>query len=377
MPRPCAATDSHPAAHYDYPAAALPHLLQEEDRIITREHHVLKRDMCAPGVNPKRMKEFVVRMLYCEMLGHVADFGYIRAVELTAATKTEHKRVGYLAASLCFNQEHDFRFMLVSQLQRDMQSPNYLEVGVALCAMCKLLTPTMVPALLPQTIELLKHEKDVVRKKAVMALHQFHKIQPESIADVVEQLRRVLCDKDPSVMGASLNVLHDLIVLNPSAFKDLVPSFVSVLKQITEHRLPRDFDYHRMPAPWIQIKLLKILAILGSGDKGASEGMYEVIHGVMRRADTGINVGYAIVYESVRTVTSIYPNATLLDASAAAIARFISSPHHNLKVRFFDGILYRGTLFMCENNHGSQFVPSHPPTLTSLFSFFRLVSFFL
>jgi AP-4 complex subunit epsilon-1 len=40
--------------------------------------------------------------------------------------------------------------------------------------------------------------------------------------------------------------------------------------------------------------LLKLFAVLGRGDQASSEGMYEVLVDVMRRADTGINVGYAI-----------------------------------------------------------------------------------
>jgi len=79
------------------------------------------------------------------------------------------------------------------------------------------------------------------------------------------------------------------------------------------------------------MNLVRILAILGRGDQVASEGMYEVLAEVMKRADTGINVGYAVVYECVNAVITIYPNATLMDAAATAISRFIRSDSHNLK----------------------------------------------
>ncbi|CAK4084297.1 unnamed protein product [Aphanomyces euteiches] len=313
---------------------------QEEDRIIVSEVAQLKRKMTelsqasnsqVAQANKKKQKEFLIRLMYVEMLGHDASFGYIKAVEMTASTNLIQKRVGYLTCSLTLSPTHEFRFMIINQLQRDLQSANHLEVCSALMAVCKLVTVEMIPAVQPMIIEALRHDIELVRKKAVMALHRFHQLNPDSVSGIGDSLRRTLCDRDPSVMGAALCLLHDVAVITPTAYKDLVPSYVSILKQITEHRLPREFDYHRIPAPWIQIRLLKILALLGQADQQTSEGMYEVLHDVMRRADTGINVGYAIIYECVRTVTTIYPNSTLLDAAAASISRFISSDNHNLK----------------------------------------------
>jgi AP-4 complex subunit epsilon-1 len=234
--------------------------------------------------------------------------------------------------------QHDFRFMLVNQLQRDMASGNQLEVWAALTALPKLVTVDLIPAVLGDVVKLLGHKAENVRKKALMCLHRCHQLSADSISHLATLVRKSLCDRDPSVMGAAVCLLHDLALANPRQFKDLVPSFVSILKQITEHRLPREFDYHRMPAPWIQLRLLRVLALLGHGDQAASEGMYEMLLDVMRRADTGINVGYALLYECVRTVTHVYPNPTLLDAAADAIARFVKSDNHNLKYLGITGL---------------------------------------
>ena len=36
---------------------------------------------------------------------------------------------------------------------------------------------------------------------------------------MADKLRRVLCDKDPAVMGASLHLLHEMIEAHPASMK--------------------------------------------------------------------------------------------------------------------------------------------------------------
>lgn len=305
---------------------------QEEDRIIAKEVQRLKAKLetpAGPGAtntllsSKKRAKEFLVRLLYVEMLGHDASFGYIKAVEMAASASLYHKRTGYLVCGACLPPDHEFRFMLVNQMQRDLQSPNVLECSGGILAATNLITSDMVPAVASEVSKLLGHESGTIRKKSIIALYRFHMLAPEVVTEeeLQDKLRKVLCDKEPSVMGSSLNVIQAMSRQNPLPFKDLVPSLVSILKQILEHRLPSDYDYHRVPAPWMQLQLVRILGILGRADAGASSGMYEILSMCLKEADNGINAGYAISYECVKTIVSIYPNPALLDAAAETISR--------------------------------------------------------
>ena len=62
--------------------------------------------------------------------------------------------------------------------------------------------------------------------------------------------------------------------------------------------------------------MLKILAVLGAGDRAASENMYNVVQQTLRRANSSHTIGNAIIYECVQTITSIYPNPSLLASGA-------------------------------------------------------------
>lgn len=118
----------------------------------------------------------------------------------------------------------------------------------------------------------------------------------------------------------------------------------------------------------MQIKLLRILALLGADDQASSEAMYEVLRECLRRADIQTTAAYgewllvvipfflffsltnfysltlfsptlfpltqtstAVLYQCVITCTSIYPSSQLVELAARAVGRFLRSDNNNLK----------------------------------------------
>lgn len=57
----------------------------------------------------------MVRLLYCEMLGHDASFGYVNAIKLTSSKEMLEKRMGYLAVTLCLPPDHELLLLLIDR----------------------------------------------------------------------------------------------------------------------------------------------------------------------------------------------------------------------------------------------------------------------
>ena len=312
---------------------------QEEDKIITQECETLKKIIKESGVPPKRMKEYLIRAIYIEMLGHDAGFSHLHAVNLTQDKNILNKRVGYLACSLLLNENSEFLILLVASLQKDLQSSNWVEVCMALTTVIKFADPTIMQAVTEPVMKLLDHKSEQIRKKAVMCLYKFYQVSPQTVPDCEEKMRKLICDYDPSVMAATLPYFKERIMQNPENYKNLVSPLVSILKQVIEHKLPREFDYHRFPGPWIQVIILEILSMLGRDDQSSSENMYEILGQCLRRADdTGINIGYAIVYQCLKTICTIYPNSHLIELASTTISRFLSSESPNLRCTGINGL---------------------------------------
>ena len=73
-------------------------------------------------------------------------------------------------------------------------------VCTALSAATKLIGPDLINAVLPAVTGLTSHPKELVRKKAVMALHRFQQLDPHhegplAGADLDKYYRQALCDK--------------------------------------------------------------------------------------------------------------------------------------------------------------------------------------
>lgn len=345
----------------------------EEDAIVQRMVHIskqqIKEGLPRKGDNTKALKDLLVYLIYINMLGHDTSWADAAVIQLCSHKSLVVKKVricscshnltrfqfdhnsiprsplitfkfsqaAYLATSLLIDPSSELTIMVTATIQADLRSDNFLVVCTALQAISRCTGTELVSVFLPQVLSALRHDKDHVKKKALLALHRLLQLDPNIAQDVERPLIDKLGYKEPSVMVAALCGLHELARANPAPYRNLVHYFTNILKQAAEGKLGRGWDYHRAPAPFVQLELLRLLALLGAGDQEVSSNMYSIIVDVWRRADTlASTVGNSLMLECVRTATAIYPSDTLLSMAMQSAQRFLQAKDSNLRYAGID-----------------------------------------
>lgn len=298
---------------------------QEEDQIIARDIEKLKVELTNHKQmnNAKMMRECLIRCIYADMLGHGVDFCQIFAVTMCQNSNLTVKRAAYLACFLILSEESEFRMMIVATLQKDLLSTSTYNVLIALNTLCKLISMDNFPSFAEIIPRLLGNSSPLIRKKAFSVFGRMLKIAPQNIPNYELKLKDGLGDKDPSVLGVVLNIYFNESKKDPAKYKEILKILVSHHNKILDAKLPRDYDFTRIPAPWMQIKILQLYGVLCKGDKALSEEVYNVIEKALRRSDnTLVAMGFAITYQCVQTLTQIYPNNSLLEKGSKTMNSF-------------------------------------------------------
>ncbi|GAN02987.1 conserved hypothetical protein [Mucor ambiguus] len=309
----------------------------EEMSLATEELTKLSSKMASPDISSARMRDYLIRLLHCYMLGYDVEFSIIYAIMASQSGETAlDRRVGYLACTLFLTQDHELGIMLINTLQRDLNSQNYLDKCAALNAICYLEHEELLDNVLDSVIQAMEFPKQIVRKKAVVALYFLYERSSVDIERIEPVLRKALEDKDSSVVFSALPVWKNILLKQATKFEDMLPRFHAIHRQIMEKRIHKSFMYHGVYAPWAQLECLEIYGIYQDANIGSPRDFYDIIMDCLQCVEKKVDAAYAIVLDCVKLLASL--DSLLLGTLSVPeqnpfqmLVPFLNSANHNLR----------------------------------------------
>eukprot|EP01088_Endostelium_zonatum_P015138 TRINITY_DN3590_c1_g1_i2.p1 TRINITY_DN3590_c1_g1~~TRINITY_DN3590_c1_g1_i2.p1 ORF type:complete len:932 (+),score=317.67 TRINITY_DN3590_c1_g1_i2:115-2910(+) len=284
--------------------------------------------------NPEYRHRNVAKLLYIHMLGYPSHFGQMECLKLIASPHYSDKRIGYLGIMLLLDEKHEVLMLATHSMKSDLNHPNQYVVGLALCAIANISSQEIARDVAADVLKLLTHSNPYIRKKAAVTAIRVLRKCPEIGENFVPKVKTLIGERNHGVLMTGVSLIIELCNLdeaNIDGFRPLVPALVRALKQLAQSGYAPEYDVQGITDPFLQVKILRLLRVLGKGSPESSEAMNELLAQIATNTESMRNVGNAILYECVMTIMSIEAEAGLRVLGINLLARFLGNKDNNVR----------------------------------------------
>ncbi|KAI0361608.1 Adaptor protein complex AP-2 alpha subunit [Trametes cingulata] len=314
-----------------------------EEKRINKEMANIRKRFKDGNLDGYQKKKYVAKVIFTYILGYKVDIGHMEAVNLISSSKYSEKQIGYLAVTLLMHENSDFLRLVVNSIRKDLNDNNEIHNCLALHAIANVGSQEMAEALAEDVHRLLisPTSENFVRKKAALTLLRLYRKHPDVIPAQEWALRIVSIMDDPD-LGVVLCVTSLILALaqdHPDAFAICYQKAVDRLNRlVVEHEYPATYSYYKVPIPWLQVKLLRLLQYYPPSDDPTLQIMLqEVLQTIMNNCNEPSrnvqhnNAQHAVLFEAINLAIHLDTNSPLVNTAAVLLARFISSKETNVR----------------------------------------------
>ena len=194
--------------------------------------------------------------------------------------------------------------------------------------------------LFPEIETLLSTANPYIRRKAALCAMRICRKVPDLQEHFREKAKLLITDRNHGVLLCGLTLVTSMCEADEveggeegivEMFRPLTGGLVRTLKGLASSGYTPEHDVTGITDPFLQVKILQLLRVLGRGDAQTSEQINDILAQVATNTESSKNVGNSILYEAVLTILDIEADSGLRVLGVNILGKFLSNKDNNIR----------------------------------------------